>query len=681
MGAVARIEAALLDQRGHLFPWAPICLALGIGGYFSLDMEPGAAVYAACAALGLCAGAIALRWPGGWAALAWVVALAAAGFCIAGTRANTLAAPVLDWRYYGPVEGRIVGLDRSASDAVRLTLDQVRLDDVAPIRRPGRVRISLHGDVAADLAPGTRIMTTGHLSPPQGPAEPGGFDFRRHAWFQGLGAVGYTRVPVLRIAPAPENGAGVRVLSLRMAAADRVRAVLHGDVGGFAAAVTTGDRSAVSQRALQALRDSNLAHLLAISGLHMGLLAGFVFGALRLALAAVPPLGLRVPGRKLAALGALAAAAGYLVLSGGNVATERAFVMVAVVLCAVLLDRRAFSLRAVAMAALIVLVLQPESLLGPGFQMSFAATTALVAVFGWLRDANLRRAPNWLRPVLGVVISSAVAGAATGPVGAAHFNAMAHYGLLANLVSVPLMGMVVIPAAVLAALLAPFGLEALGLWLMGLALSWILGVAHWVAGLEGAVGHVVAPGAAVLPIMALGFLWVMLWQGRARWAGLAPVMVALWLWSGTERPAVLVAESGALVGVMTEQGRALSKPRGAGFVAGIWLENDGDGADQPGAAARWPDAQGRVRSFDLGAVQIVHVQGKRAARSLTGCSSDQIIIASVEMAPPGPCEVFDPVALRRTGSLALVSGKLVAANTEAGQRLWSPGARRAPWDK
>ena len=216
------------------------------------------------------------------------------------------------------------------------------------------------------------------------------------------------------------------------------------------------------------MRASNLAHLLAISGLHMGLMAGVVFAALRLAFALVPPLVLRLPARSIAAAGALAAAAFYLALSGGNVATQRAFVMVAVMLCALMIGRRAISLRGVAIAATIVLVLRPEALMGPGFQMSFAATTALVAVFGWMRDGEIRLGPKWLQPVVAVVISSAVAGFATAPIAAAHFNAIAQYGLLANLASVPLMGVLVIPAA-------------------------------------------------VVPMLELGFLTLLLWRGTLRW--------------------------------------------------------------------------------------------------------------------------------------------------------------------
>ncbi|MEX0366040.1 MAG: ComEC/Rec2 family competence protein [Ruegeria sp.] len=671
MRVLARAEAALLRQRGYLFPWSPVFLALGIGLYFTLTWEPQVWVYpglACVVAAGLWLGRF---MPAAWSPLLWALLLASAGFAMAGARAHRVAEPVLNWRYYGPIEGRVVALDRSASDALRVTLDRVRLRGVPAPRRPARIRISLHGGDAL-LAPGQRVMTTGHLSPPQGPVEPGGFDFRRHAWFQRLGAVGYTRVPVLTVAPPEEGVAGLRVSSVRMAASARVQAVLPGDVGGFGAAVTTGDRSAVGQQALEALRASNLAHLLAISGLHMGLLAGFVFAALRIGLSLIPMLALRLPARKIAAVGALATSAGYLALSGGSVATERAFVMVAVMLCAILVDRRAISLRAVAVAALIVLGLRPEALLSPGFQMSFAATTALVAVFGGLRDAEIRPGPDWLRPAVGLALSSAVAGLATAPVGAAHFNAVAHYGLLANLLSVPVMGTVVIPAAVLAALLAPVGLEWIGLQIMGLGLRWILAVAHWVAEMEGARGFVASPPAYVLPVLALGALWIILWQGRSRWAGAVPVVVALSLWGQGERPQVLVADTGALVGVMTDEGRALSKAKGSGFIASVWLENDGDGTDQPGAAARWPQEEGKLRRYDLASGELIHVTGKRAAQGLTECDKTQIVISQVPLTLTGGCEVYDPDRLRLTGSVALGNKDVVTATELSGDRLWSP---------
>ncbi|SEO95279.1 competence protein ComEC [Salinihabitans flavidus] len=672
------IGAALLEQRGHLFAWTPVLLGAGIGLYFVLWQEPGGMAVALLAALGGGAALGALRIGPAYAPLLWAVLLVVAGMVLGLGRSMVVQAPVLGWRYYGPVEGTVVGIDRSASDKLRLTLGDVALDRVPPVRTPGRVRVSLHGAQGyITPEPGMRVILTGHLSPPAGPVEPGGFDFQRHAWFQGLGAVGYTRTPVLQL--APPDGAQ-RVFALRMRMSRAIRARFEGARGGFAAAVTTGDRSGIPMEVIEALRVSNLAHLLAISGLHMGLLAGFVFAALRVGMALIPFLALRLPARKMAAAGSLMAAAVYLLLSGGSVATQRAFVMAAVALFAVMVDRRAISLRAVAIAALIVLLLRPEAVLSPGFQMSFAATTALVAAFGALRGREGWLGPRWVRPAMAVVISSAVAGAATAPFGAAHFNHVAPYGLLANLLAVPVMGTVVIPAAVLAACLLPLGLEGVGLWIMGQGLGWILGVADWVAGLEGARVAVPKPSGAVLPLVSLGMLGVFLWQGRWRFAGVLPVAVGLALWVQADRPVALVSRDGALVGVMTEAGRALSKPRGAGFVARIWLENDGDGADQQEAAARWRgEEDSGLRRVDLGGVTLVHATGRRAAEAINTCAPGQIVVLPVARDNlPGGCEILDSGRLRRTGAVAFHSGEegtlqRVTARRAGSARPWTAG--------
>ena len=250
MRVLARVEAALLNQTGYLFPWSPVLLAIGIGLYFGVRISSriGRSM-PVLSVLETLLVALRRRLPPGVGTLAIGGALIAAGFILAGVRAHMVAEPVLSWRYYGPVEGRVVAMDRSASDALRLTLDQVRIGDVPQERRPQRIRLSVHGQRVL-IAPGQRIMTTGHLSPPQGPVEPGGFDFRRHAWFQRLGAVGYTRVPIMTIAPATEGIDGVRVTAIRMAISQRVRQILPGEVGGFAAAVTTGDRSGMGQETL-----------------------------------------------------------------------------------------------------------------------------------------------------------------------------------------------------------------------------------------------------------------------------------------------------------------------------------------------------------------------------------------------------------------------------------------------
>jgi competence protein ComEC len=490
-----------------------------------------------------------------------------------------------------------------------------------------------------------------------------------------------------------------------MRMSEGIRAAIEGQPGAFAAAVLTGDRSGLEAGPVEDMRDANIAHLLAISGLHMGLLTGVVYGGLRLVLALVPYLALRYPIRKWAAGGALCAAAFYLALSGGNVATERAFIQVAVMLCAVMLDRRAITLRSVAIAALIVLAHRPETLFSPGFQMSFSATAALVAVFNGMRGAEwLRVRPGWQKWLFALFLSSVVAGAATAPYAAAHFNRVSVYGLFANLLTVPVMGSLIIPAAVVAAILWPLGLSWLAFAAMEPGLIWTLEVAARVSDLPGAVDFVPSPPAATLGLVSAGGILLIVWRGRGRWTGLAPLALAAALWTGTERPDLLVSDTGGLVGVMTEEGRALSRPRGDGFVAGIWLENDGDRATQEGAAARpgWV-ADGAGMSAEAGGLRIWHGAGRRAlADAARACGSHDLVVLSepLEDADPPPggarpadpaatppalaasaapamaCAILDPVFLSGTGALAISveagTFTIRTAREAQGARLWTP---------
>ncbi len=678
MGRFSPVFSVLDAQRGYLFPWTPVFFATGIGVYFALPVEPMGAVLALVAgvAVGLCSLLLTV-WRGAILPVAALFVLL--GVLVAAQRTHSVAEPVLGFRYYGPVEGRIVGIDRSASDKVRLTLDRVVLARVAPDRTPARVRVSLHGPQNHFVPePGRIVGLTAHLSPPEGPVEPDGFDFQRHAWFQQLGALGYTRSPAITISP-PAGGRSLWLWRLRMSVSAEIQRALPGTTGGIAAAITVGDRSGIPQDVLEDLRAANLAHLLAISGLHMGLLTGFVFASLRFGLALCSPLALRTNTKKFAAVPALVAGAIYLALSGGNVATERAFIMVAVMLLAVLFDRRALSLRSVAVAALVVLALRPEALTGPGFQMSFAATTALVAVFGWLRDRRegQSRWPRWAQGFAALFVSSLVAGLATAPFAAAHFNQVPHYGLVANLLSVPLMGTIVMPAAVVAALLSLIGLHQIGLWIMDPPIRWILGVANEVASWDGALSFVHVPPPGVLALLAVGCLAAILWRHPSRSLGVVAVVIALVLWSRAERPPVLVASSGGLVGLMTEDGRVLSKPRGDGFSARSWLENDGDPTEQPDAAARagLGGTKGATE-FMVGALKGTHLTGRGASELVDeACRNNDIVVFSGEADAPKGCVLYDRVKLRQSGALALWPDgddlRIVTSAERAGARLWN----------
>ncbi len=679
------------------FPlWAPVFLGLGVQIYFWAPVEPPLWLYA-----GLLGGAALLaalfreraaRRPLLLAALGLVIL----GLCLAGARARIVAAPVLPAAMDATVEGVIREVTRTAAGRPPLVLDDLVIFGVAPGETPERAQVSLQREAHLEgLAPGLRVSVFAQLGPPGGPVEPGGFDFRRDAWFKSLGAVGFARgAPVV----IPEEGSPGALRRLRLALAETraalaagLRSALSGETGAFAAAVIVGDRAGVDREATQALRDSNLAHLLAISGLHMGIVTGLVFGGARLLLAAIPYAARRWRTKQAAALVALLAATGYLLISGAAVATQRAYVMALVALVAVLLGRPAITLRALAVAAIAILVLTPEALTHVGFQMSFAATAAIIAGFDWLRERGWRfsAAGEGIGRRVGVYLlalvgTSLLAGLATGPFSAFHFNRVAHYGLLANLLAVPVMGFWVAPAALFAAALAPFGLEGPALWLMGEGIDAIMRVARLVAGLEGATSGVPAAPGIVLTLIALGGLGLCLGRSLLRPAGAAAAALGLAIWAaGDARPAVLVAPGGGLLGVMGPEGRALDHAKAESYAARIWLEADGDGADQREAAARpgvASEGEARIAQLPEGWRVVLLPRAERAPDAASAlCAPRTILLSAAPLDPPeGGCRLIAGDALARLGALAIdLEGKeprIRSAAVAAGRRFWSRSA-------
>ena len=659
-------------QRGHLSVWVPVCIGAGVVWYFALGAEPsvralgvGAAAFIVCAIIGL--------WFRTIGPLFLAISFVLLGVGLATLRANYVAAPQLTFRYYGPIEGSITKLDRSQSGAMRMTLSDVHLEWMDPDRTPRLVRVSVHGDIYPAVPQiGMRVMMTGHLSPPSGPVEPGGYDFQRAAWFSGLGAVGYTRTPVLLAGPSGDVPVMPR---LRQSIQSSVLEIMPAQTAGFAATILTGDRSVIDAEVMAQLRATNLAHLLAISGLHMGLLTGFVFTCLRVGAAFFPSMSMRYPVKKIAAVCAIGAGAVYLAMSGAAVATERAFIMVAVMFVAVILDRRAVTLRSVALAATCILVIEPEEVVGPGFQMSFAATTALVAAFSVIRGIGMEY-PKWARAAFGVFFSSLIAGLATAPFGAAHFNQISHYGLIANLLAVPVMGMIVMPGAVIAACLAPVGLGELGLSVMDIGLRWILFVAQMVASWDGAVGHVVSPDPYVLGFISIGGLILAAWRGVGRMLGVPILLLAFYLWSQTDRPAILIADSGTVFGVMTVDGRSVTKERGDGFAVQSWLENDGDAVPQSTAFTRagW-SVDERIFETQIADKKLLLASGKTALARVQGCDGADVLITNQSDDIERPCIVYDIDVLRAVGAVAISQeGAIITARDVTGARLWNGGA-------
>ena len=683
--------------------WLPVCLGFGIWIYFALPFEPPPAWGAAALApLALILSGLARRAGWGALAIAWAAFAMAAGFGFAILSARIVDAPQIGWPMGETVEGRVLEVSRSASGAPRLLIDRVLIYGVEPEATPTRLRLTLLDEAYDGIpSPGERIRVYASLMPTGAPVEPGAFDFRRRAFFQGLGGIGLTRGHLL-VLPAtdeahPLERLRISVARTRDALSRGLSAALPGRQGAIASALIVGDRADISEADNEALRISSLAHLLSISGLHMAILTGLVFAIARLIFAAIPWTAYHLSTKKAAAVVALIAGFGYLALSGASVPTQRAFVMVAVALCAVLLDRPAISLRALALSAIIILVLSPVSLLDPGFQMSFAATAALIAGYETVRRRQLGRDDravdrSWLAwslraglvYVAAMLFTSLLAGSATAPFAAYHFNRTAPYSLLANLLALPVMSVWITPAACIAGLLAPFGLAEPALSVMGMGIEQILVIAHWVAGLPGADRPVGAAPGVVLGLITIGGLWMALWRSGWRLVGLAGIAAGVALWaSAPARPELLVAPEGRLIGLMGPEGRVLDTGKAQSFAAENWLRRDGDPADQATAAARPGFArEGKRLSAELSNGWRLEVLGGRPepADVAALCQPRTLLIARNGDPIDGPCIYFGADALAASGALAIDPDgdglSIRRASDDSRGRLWVRGPIR-----
>lgn len=586
-----------LAHEGHRVGlWLVVALGTGIAVYFALPAEP--PLWAPLAAFAVCVAGWLYARPrdGAYAALFLCLAAIALGCAAGRTRAIVAGGPMLaEPIRVASLEGRIVTIEPAPARegrplGPRVVLDRLTIDGVAA--PPERVRLRLRATKGADsddseLVPGARIAVRGSLVPPPAPAAPGAWDFGRQAFFQGIGGVGFafSKAEVLD-APKVDDGVLTQVSfwieQLHTALDRRIREILPGPSGAMASALLTGEHGAIPADVNDAMRDSGLAHLLAISGMNLSLVIGFLFVGTRMALAAIPSVALRFPIKKLAAIPAWSGGLFYLLVTDANVPTQRAFVMATFVLLAVALDRTAISMRLVAIAAAAVMLMAPESMLGPSFQMSFAAVVALIAAYEawgsrfarWKADGGVLR---WLVFYLGSVLgATTIAGLSTAPIAIYHFNRFALLSVPANMLAEPLTSLWIMPWGTLAYLLMPLHLEALALIPMGWGLDAMAWIARTVAAMPGAVSVVPTMPTWGLIAAALGGLWIAFWSGRWRWWGAVGIAVAMLSIAVERLPDMLIAPDGALIGVRGEAGLALVGTGKRGFVADSWARRLGD---------------------------------------------------------------------------------------------------------
>ena len=683
--------AALEVGPGRLVPWLAIAFGGGVVVYFGIEREPEAWA-AALLLIAAIAAAILLRARPFAFPLALGMAAAAAGFATVTIKRAVIAHPVLSAPVWNVEVTGFVEMREERERSDRIVVLVERIAGPRLTEKLERVRVSVRKGTAP--AVGAFVEFKARLSPPLEPLRPGGYDFARDLYFQRIGASGFVLGRIRTVeAPVPPSlwlRYATVIDGMRGAIDRRIRAGLPGDVGAIASALITGKRDTISAAVSDAMYVSGIAHVLSISGYHMAVVAGIVFFVLRAVLALLPGFAGRHPIKKWSALAALAAAASYLLLSGAEVATQRSFIMIAIVLVGVMVDRPTLTLRTLTVAAFLVLLLAPEAVVHPGFQMSFAATLALVAGYqgglSWMSRARetpigVRIALWGGREIVGLALVSLLAGTATIPFVAYHFHRVSPYGLVSNLLTMPLVSAWIMPTGILGVLAMPFGVDGV-LWsLMGRGIEWMIAVALWVASLPGAVGRMAAFGAGPLLVCAVGLVLLFLLRTPLRLVGALLIGIAAVLMVRAAQPDVLITADGNAVAVRGADGRLSMIRTGSDtFAFREWLAADAD--------ARTPKdetlARG-IRCDQAGCIgRLLDGSLIAVARTLEAfeedCRRAAVVVTAREAPPDCAALVIDRQALRRSGAVSLrrlgEGFEITRARAAGYDRPWAPATRQ-----
>ena len=589
--AAAKLREALDEEvsHGHAFLFIPVLIGGGAAFWFALPRDPPAFLIVVILPLSLLA-LLVVPPLGRIRIFLLAFSLLLVGAAAAEFETWRRATVILDTPVTTSVVGEVHRREPAGEGRWRYFI-RVTATERPVLKRPPEDVVLLARAKHRPLEAGDVLRGRARLSPPSGPALPGLNDFAFRSYYDGIGAVGF-----FYGAPQP---AGIRqpderswserleqrIFELRGTIADRIRATVAGDAGAFAAAIVTDERRAISEETTEALRVSGLAHIVAISGLNMALAAGIFFVGLRSGLGLFTGFAQAWPIKKIAAVGALLMATAYYLISGFAVSAERAYLMMAVMLIAVLADRAAISLRNVAVSAIVILLVSPSEVMGPSFQMSFAATAALVAGYAfWSR----RQAPREFEPfpirhgrlapflsiwhlMAGIFATSLIGGLSTAIYSMDHFHRLSGYGLVANLAVMPIISFLVMPAGLAGMLLMPFGLDAPFLKLMGAGLEAVIHVAKMVSSWGGDIG-VGRQHPWFLPLASAGFLLLALLRTTSRLMGIPLIAAAFllsWQAQRASLPDILVAEDGGLVAIL-QPSPATNRTRPPDFVFDQW---------------------------------------------------------------------------------------------------------------
>lgn len=577
------IENWLLDEQSRWLLWVPVAIGCGVILYFmqhNLPEYTGIAMF--------CAGAPALVF---WRNMPWARGLLLAIF-FAG--AGFIAAQFQQYRFEQPIlkyPTSVLPITATLQEVIedegkqKLVLERIEVEGGTRYPLPNTIRLSLKKPDKRLIA-GQRIKLRGGLFPLPKPALPEGFDFTRHFYFKNIGAVGFALRPVEILQDKAQQSWRINLANFRSKVGEHIdyamRPYFSDAVIAVSTALITGERSGIPEASKEAMRAAGLAHMLAISGLHLGLVTAVFFVLFRYILLLIPGLALRQPIKKWAAMGSLIAGVGYLTLAGFPVSAQRAYVMVALVLMAIILDRQVMPMRSLALAAIVILLIAPASIMGPSFQLSFSATMGIVALYEFWRRWNSKgdiktRGYGFSQKIMlyisGILATTFVASIMTAPYAVYHFNQFTNYHLLANMAASPIFSFMVMPAAVGGVLMMPLGFEQPFLWLMGQGVEWIIAIATSISAMPNAMLHVPTPPAWGLALVAIGSCWLCFWQRPVRHIGWLIIIAGLVPFFTVSLPDILISEKAEQVAIKLENGEyAMLRGSKKNFKAGLWLD-------------------------------------------------------------------------------------------------------------
>ena len=568
-----RLEHNLNLEQQRWFHWIPVCFGIGITLYFNLLLEPDWIIIGAIFLLAIACVLIPTKSALSFA-LSGILLWISLGFINAKLRTFYIQAPIIEKEGRGyDIEGWVEQIQQRKPTGIKITLYVTAIKNkegtkLLERKRPVRIRISfVQKNIKVNI--GDHLGFKAILFKPPSPVWPGGFDYARRLWFQQIGASGFAiskpGKKETNLSPPSIVRFQNEVSKLRASIRRAILQNLPNNYGHLAVALITGDRSGMSEKDLEALRSSGLAHILAISGLHMAIMAGTIYWFVRGLLAAFPVIALRFPIKKIAALLALTGGMYYLIISGAAISTQRAYIMVAIMFIAVICNRSAVTLRNVAMAALVILAIRPESVLDVGFQMSFAAATALVAIYESItRDIEKRRAEGQIvtkipvpvfRYILSVTTTTMIASIAVSPFSAYHFNQFTLFSILSNILAMPIIGFVIMPMALITLLVMPIGLEFGPLLIMQSGIDWLIGVSEYVSELPFALIYVRQIPDISISLIAFGGCWLAIWLNKWRYYGLFFIAFGLLLAPTLRLPDILVDREGKIIAVQNQHGK------------------------------------------------------------------------------------------------------------------------------